>query len=89
MKPRSRAVGQLDAAGFDRNVAAALHLDVQLLMTHVDSADGLARSPGTAQVTESRRSPDDLIATSPSSAPMPMDKTPATQSIVNRRIGKP
>jgi hypothetical protein len=44
-------VGHLNAAGFDRDVAATLYLNVQLLMTNVDSADRLARS--------SRDSPDD------------------------------
>jgi hypothetical protein len=34
----------LNAAGLDRDVAATLYLDVQLLMTHVDSPDRLARS---------------------------------------------
>jgi len=34
----------LNAAGLDRDVAAALYLDGQLLMTHVDSPDRLARS---------------------------------------------
>jgi hypothetical protein len=47
----SMGVGHLNAAGFDRDVAATLYLNVQLLMTNVDSADRLARS--------SRDSPDD------------------------------
>jgi len=62
---RSLAVRHLDAAGLDRDVAAALYLDVQLLMTYVDSADRLAGrsgdSPDDRQPAESRR-PDRHLA---------------------------
>jgi hypothetical protein len=82
------AVWHLDAAGFDRDVAAALYLDAELLMTQVDPADRLARSSGEGP-DDSLRSPDDLTVAAPSSAPMSMDKSPASQSTVNRRMDKP
>jgi hypothetical protein len=46
-------------------------------------------APGMVQTTDSRRSPDALIATSPSSARTRMDKTPASQSTISRRIDEP
>ena len=40
------AAGHLDAAGLDRDVAATRYLDVQFLMSDIDTADRLVRCSG-------------------------------------------
>jgi hypothetical protein len=46
-------------------------------------------APERAQTTDSRRSPDALIVTSLASARTRMDRTPASQSTISRRIDEP
>jgi hypothetical protein len=50
---------------------------------------GWLGAPQRAQTTDSRRSPDALIATSLSPARTRMDRTPASQSTISRRIDDP